>query len=134
MTGRGVKISPVRAEVSKHERLPATTRLAAILLLTGIFIYAGCATKTYGRMGALTDTEKGSMTCPDIASEMKKTYDFMNQIGKGSQASGADVAALLVDYGIGNEKEKKAAMDSAEQRLAQLKELSITRKCSAPAG
>ena len=111
-----------------------TARFAAILLLAGIFICEGCATKTYGRMDALTDAEKSSMTCGDVAAEMKKTYDFMNQVGRGSQASGADVAAQLIDYGIGNEKEKKAAMDSAGQRLAQLKELSIARKCGAPAG
>jgi hypothetical protein len=111
-----------------------TARLAAVFVLAGLFALAGCATKTYGRQSPLTESEKSSMTCRDIASEMAKTYDFMNQVGKGSQASAADVAAQLVDYGIGNEKEKKAAMDSAEQRLAQLKEWSISRKCSAPAG
>lgn len=82
----------------------------------------------------MTEAEKNNMTCSEIASEMKKTFDFMNQVNKGSQASGADVAALLIDYGIGNDSERKAALESAEKRLAQLKELSIARKCSAPTG
>lgn len=111
-----------------------TARLAAIFLLAGLFVFAGCATKTYGRLSGLTEIEKNNMTCREIAAEIGKTFDFMNQVNKGSQASGADVAALLIDYGIGNDSERKAALESAEKRLAQLKELSIARKCSAPTG
>ena len=109
-------------------------KLPAVLLLAGLLACQGCATKTYGRQSALTEAEKNNMTCSEIASEMKKTFDFMNQVNKGSQASAGDVAAQLIDYGIGNDIEKKAALESADQRLAQLKALSNTRKCSAPTG
>ena len=102
------------------------------MLLAGLLACEGCATKTYGRQSALTEAEQNSLTCPEIVAEMKKTFDFMNQVNKGSQASAGDVAAQLIDYGIGNEIEKKAARDSADQRLAQLKALSIARKCSVP--
>lgn len=107
--------------------------LAAVFLLTGLFVCAGCATKTYGRQSALTDAEKNNLTCPEIALEMGKTFNFMNQVNKGSQASAGDVVAQLVDSGSGNETEKKAALESAEKRLSQLKEVSVARKCSAPA-
>ena len=109
-------------------------RLLTALLLAGLLACEGCATKTYGRQSALTEAEKNNLTCGEIVAEMKKTFDFMNQVNKGSQASAGDVTAQLIDYGIGNDIEKKAALDSADQRLAQLKTLSNTRKCSAPAG
>lgn len=107
-------------------------RIAFVFLLAGIVVSAGCATKTYERMSPLTESEKTSMTCKDILVETAKSFDFMNKVNKGAQASGADVAAQLIDFGIGNEQEKKAALDSAEKRLAQLRELSIARKCEAP--
>ena len=105
------------------------SKLVAIIVLTGVLACAGCATKTYGRQGALTDAEKNSLTCREIDQESAKTLDFMNQVNKKAQASGADVVAQLLDYGIGNENEKKAALDSAEQRLVQLRDLRSAKKC-----
>ena len=106
--------------------------IAVVSLLAGVLLFEGCATKVYGRQSALTDAEKSNMTCREIALEIAKTYDFTNRVNKASQASAGDVVALMVDTGIGNDIERNAALESAAQRLAQLKELSIARKCGAP--
>ena len=70
-----------------------TARLAAIFLLAGLLVSEGCATKTYGRQSGLADAEKNNMICPEIALEIGKTFDCMNQVNKGSQASGGAAAS-----------------------------------------
>jgi hypothetical protein len=107
---------------------------AAGISLAALLALQGCATKTYGRLNPLTETEKSSLTCSDILTEITKVFAFTNSVNKGAQFSGGDVVAAAIDTGIGNEIEKKAALDSAAQRLNQLKELSLARKCPAPSG
>lgn len=101
---------------------------ASILVLASI---QGCATKTYGRQGSLTGYEKDSMTCREIDLETAKVMGFVDHVNKESEFSGRDVLAILGDFGIGNSLEKSAALESANKRLAQLRDQRDAKKCSA---
>jgi len=91
----------------------------------------GCATKTYGRQGTLTSYEKDSMTCREIELETAKVRGFIDHVNKESEFSGRDVLAILGDFGIGNNMEKSAALESANKRLEQLGEQRNAKKCGA---
>lgn len=101
--------------------------VAALLALSAA---QGCATKNYGRQGALTSYEKESMTCREIELDMAKTSGFVDHVNKESEFSGLDVLAILGDFGIGNSLEKSAALESATKRIEQLRELREAKKCS----
>ena len=104
------------------------------VLATSIVVLAavqGCATKTYGRQSALTDYEKSSMTCREIELDLAKTRGFIDHVNKESQFSGKDVLAILGDFGIGNNMEKSAALESANNRIASLSELRRAKPCPA---
>ncbi len=44
----------------------------------------------------------------------------------------ADVLAFLIDFGIGNALEKNAAIQSADDRIAHLKEMREKEGCTPP--
>ena len=100
----------------------------AVLMLA---LIQGCATKTYGRQGALTSYEKDSMTCREIDLDLAKTRGFVDHVNKESEFSGRDVLAMMGDFGIGNNMEKSAALESANKRIEQLRDLRNAKKCSA---
>lgn len=108
----------------KHLSLLAVSALA-------ILSVQGCATKTYGRQGSLTNYEKDVMTCREIDLESAKVRGFIDHVNKESEFSGRDVLAILGDFGIGNGMEKSAALESAKKRLEQLGEQRNTKKCGA---
>jgi len=101
------------------------------LSLAALTAIQGCATKTYGRQGTLTNFEKDSMSCREIDLEIAKTQGFVDSVNKESEFSGRDVLAILGDFGIGNSMEKSAALESANKRIAQLRELRDAKKCGA---
>lgn len=102
--------------------------LAAVLAISAL---QGCATKTYGRQGALTSYEKDTLTCREIELDTAKVQGFIDHVNKESEFSGRDVLAILGDFGIGNNLEKSAALESANTRLEQLRELRNAKKCDA---
>lgn len=100
---------------------------ASALVLLSI---QGCATKTYGRQGSLTSFEKDSMTCREIDLEIAKVNGFTEHVNKESEFSGRDVFAILGDFGIGNNLEKSAALESANKRTEQLRFQRDAKKCA----
>ena len=49
------------------------------VLVAGIVVLlAGCATKNYGRQGELTDYEKNTMSCRELALEQAKVMGFLD--------------------------------------------------------
>jgi hypothetical protein len=108
----------------KHLALSA---ISALVILS----IQGCATKTYGRQGTLTNYEKDSMTCREIELETAKVRGFVDHVNKESEFSGRDVLAILGDFGIGNSMEKSSALESANKRLEQLSEQRNAKKCGA---
>ncbi len=105
----------------------ATLLTASAILLLSV---QGCATKTYGRQGSLTSYEQDTMTCREIDLEAAKVRGFMDHVNKESEFSGRDVLAILGDFGIGNNMEKSAAIESANKRLEQLRVQHNAKKCS----
>ena len=89
----------------------------------------GCATKTYGRQGSLTNYERDSMNCREIDLDLAKTRGFIDHVNEESKFSGKDVLAILGDFGIGNNMEKSAAIESANARIVGLNELKRTKQC-----
>lgn len=90
---------------------------------------SGCATKNYGRQGELTQYEKNTMTCREIALEKAKVQGFKEHVEKESEFDGRSVLSFLGDFGVGNVIEKNAALKSANRRLEQLKEVEKQKNC-----
>jgi hypothetical protein len=105
--------------------------LSVVMAVLMLALIQGCATKTYGRQGALTSYEKDSMTCREIDLDLAKTRGFVDHVNKESEFSGRDVLAMMGDFGIGNNMEKSAALESANKRIEQLRDLRNAKKCSA---
>jgi len=101
------------------------------ILVVGLCLLAvqGCATKNYGRMGAVTDFERQTMTCREISLEQAKVSGFLQQVDKESQFDGRSVLSFLGDFGIGNTMEQSAAVESAATRMSALNSLSAQRGC-----
>jgi len=101
------------------------------ILVIGLCLLAaqGCATKNYGRLGAVTDFERQTMTCREIQFEQAKVSGFNQAVEKESEFSGRSVLSFLGDFGIGNVIEKNAALDSADSRAYQLRMLAFERHC-----
>ncbi|ALD90313.1 hypothetical protein CR3_1072 [Cupriavidus gilardii CR3] len=104
-------------------RVIAAAALAAIAA-------TGCATKNYGRQGALTDFEKQSMSCREIQLEQAKVQGFIERVNKESEFDGRSVLSFLGDFGIGNLMEKDSAMKSATDRSAQLQAVAAQKGCA----
>ena len=102
------------------------------LLLAAVFAQ-GCATKHYGRQDALTPYEKDTLTCRDIDLRTAEAREFIGRVEKESEFSGLDALAILIDFGIGNQIERSAALESAQKRLDDLRKLGDAKKCGVPA-
>lgn len=119
-----------KARKNKRKDEMKTINIGAAVLLVGYLAAQGCATKTYGRQGTLTPIEKDGLTCREIDLEVARTQGWIDQVNKESEFSGRDVLAILGDFGIGNALERSAAMESANNRMAQLRELKSGKKCA----
>lgn len=115
-----------------HIPMSRTFILTASIIAT--MSMQGCATKTYGRQGSLTAYEKDSMTCREIDLDLARTRGFIDHVNKESEFSGKDVLAILGDFGIGNNMEKSAAIESANKRIESLSALRTSKQCSANLG
>ncbi|WP_323017367.1 hypothetical protein [Castellaniella sp.] len=100
-----------------------------VLIAALVILLAGCATKNYGRQGELTDYEKNTMTCREVALEQAKVMGFLDHVQKESEFDGRSVLSFLGDFGIGNLMEKDNAIKSANTRLKQLQSVSAEKGC-----
>lgn len=101
----------------------------SLLILCITLSLTGCATKNYGRQGELTQYEKDTMTCREIALEKAKVQGFIEHVEKESKFDGRSVLSFLGDFGVGNVIEKGEALKSANTRLDQLKEVEKQKNC-----
>lgn len=101
----------------------------SLLILCITLSLTGCATKNYGRQGELTQYEKDTMTCREIALEKAKVQGFIEHVEKESKFDGRSVLSFLGDFGVGNVIEKGEALKSANKRLDQLKEAEKQKNC-----
>lgn len=89
---------------------------------------SGCATKMYGRQGEVTDVERTTMTCREIDLEIAKVHGYIERVERESRFDFKSVLSFLGDAGVGNVLEKRAAINSARDRLEQLNKAK-TEKC-----
>ena len=69
------------------------------------------------------------MTCREIDRELAKTRGFIDQVNKESEFSGRAALAFFGDFGIGNNMDKSAAIESANKRSEQFQGLRDAKKC-----
>ncbi|NPT54902.1 hypothetical protein [Paraburkholderia elongata] len=104
-------------------------KIQSVLVLAIGVLLSGCATKHYGREGELTQYEKSTMNCREIALESAKVDGFVRHVDDESQFNGRSILSFLGDFGIGNVLEKDAALDSAQTRQTELWAISTQRGC-----
>lgn len=103
------------------------SKTAAVTLVAAILTAQGCATANYGRQLPLAEGSKQVMGCKDIDNEIARVNEFIDKVKKDNPEG----SFIFNDFGIGNSNEKKAALESADRRLAQLAELKKEKKCDA---
>lgn len=102
-----------------------------VLVLTSVSILlSGCATKHYGRQPELTSFEESTLSCREMDLEIAKVEGFLQTVDDESSFDGRSVLSFLGDFGIGNVLEKNSAVDSANKRLDQLKDLRFKKQCN----
>ncbi len=103
------------------------SKTAALTLVAAILMAQGCATTHYGRQLPLAEGSKQVMGCKDIDAEIARVNEFIDQVKKDNP----ETSLVFMDFGVGNSREKKEALESADRRLAQLAELKKEKKCDA---
>lgn len=100
-----------------------------IMVIAGMFVISGCATKQYPQAPSVTSEESAALDCAAIKQEIAKTHSIQNEIETTGQFDGRTVLGALGDFGIGNGMAKSEARKKAQARLQQLESLK-TIKCS----
>lgn len=101
-----------------------------ISILLFFLVLAGCATQRFGRLSPLSEVEKQTLTCREVAIEIAKAEEFLFQTRRTrNDTNSAHVLGFLGDFGIGNVMEGDAAELSGNIRLKELKDLSVRKSC-----
>ncbi|PLP27300.1 hypothetical protein CWN01_09495 [Klebsiella pneumoniae] len=100
-----------------------------MMVIAGMFVISGCATKQYPQAPSVTSEESAALDCAAIKQEIAKTHSIQNEIETTGQFDGRTVLGALGDFGIGNGMAKSEARKKAQARLQQLESLK-TIKCS----
>lgn len=100
-----------------------------MMVIAGMFVISGCATKQYPQAPSVTSEESAALDCAAIKQEIAKTHSIQNEIETTGQFDGRTVLGALGDFGIGNGMAKSEARKKAQARLQQLESLK-TVKCS----
>lgn len=100
-----------------------------MMVIAGMFVISGCATKQYPQAPSVTSEESAALDCAAIKQEIAKTHSIQNEIETTGQFDGRTVLGALGDFGIGNGLAKSEARKKAQARLQQLESLK-TIKCS----
>lgn len=100
------------------------------LSVIAICLLTGCATEHFGREQRLTVTESNSIDCAQIDLEITKVDEFLRGVdAEWSDTKGRRFGAFLVDFGIGNHRERSDAIESADARRQQLVDLRTRKSC-----
>jgi|APSaa5957512535_1039671.scaffolds.fasta_scaffold137162_1 hypothetical protein len=93
-------------------------------------LFTGCATERFGRLQHVTQSEKNFLQCDAIQVELEKAQDFIIETNKeDNEFKGTDVLAFLGDFGIGNSMEVSSAIESASNRIIDLRALQGEKSC-----
>lgn len=103
-----------------------TLRLSA-LAMAGALV-SGCATKDFGRMEM---TPLAGMSCEQLAAEQQRVDRFRAAIDDKDDLDGRSAAAFLLDFGYGNHRDKKKALESASEREQSIAAARRSQGCAA---
>ena len=118
-----------------------------LLLIVLCSFLSACATKSYTKVEALSDQHKEKMTCELIQDDIDQTESVIKQTGDVSTGdkvfSGVGITMGILRASLGgfntedwktaaNVKEQQEALDKANLRLAQLKDLQSQKGCVTP--
>jgi hypothetical protein len=99
------------------------------ILVPAITTLSGCATKTYEREDAASAKDLAVMACYELDLELTKERDFIAYVNKDSKFDALDALAIVGDLGIGNELERKGALDGANKRIEKLQKIRAGKGC-----
>lgn len=95
-----------------------------------MFLLGACATQRYGRETRLSAVERQELSCREIRIELAKSQEFLASVqSQRSGLNGAQVLAIINDFGIGNAMEGEEAEASGKARVAELRELAAQKSC-----
>lgn len=93
----------------------------------------GCATSRYGREQPLIPAEQAAYDCPAIALEIAKCDAFTAGVfTQWDDTKGRRFGGFLMDFGIGDRRERDDALESSTTRRTELVSLANSKHCPAP--
>ena len=96
-------------------------------------LLASCATSHYGRELPVIPLEATTYDCPAIALEIAKCDAFTKGIyAQWSDSKGRRFWGFMMDFGIGDHRERNDALESAERRRGELVTLGAAKNCPTP--
>lgn len=109
------------------KKVISTTLLLAIISV----LFTACSTKRYGRLENVTQKEAKYLSCQALEVEVEKVQNFIQKVNtQNSKWSKEDILAFLGDLGIGNRMEVSEALESAQNRLNDLKTIQGQKACN----
>lgn len=105
----------------------------SIIALAAVVLLAGCATKQYPQLAAVSEAEAAAFDCKDIQLEIIKAESARAEIDRIGEFDGRTVIGFLGDFGMGNGMAKSTAYEKADARLMQLRNLQTAKGCQAQA-
>lgn len=101
-----------------------------IAIYAALALLVGCATERFGREQHVTQAEKVSLSCEQIDLEIAKVDGFLTDTQtEWDETKGRRFLAFFSDFGIGNHGERSDAIDSADERRAQLVDVRAIKQC-----
>ncbi len=92
----------------------------------------GCATQRYGREITLSAVERQEFSCREIRIGLAKSQEFLASVRRQRAGlNGAQVLAIINDFGIGNVMEGEEAEASGRVRQTELQQLAAQKSCPA---
>ena len=123
--------APAQLSTTLNRSSGRLQRRCLALCLLSVLGMQGCATKTYGRQPLVTTYERENMSCREIDLDIAKTQGFIDKVNQESKFSIRDVYAFFGDLTIGNHMEEHQALESANQRIQDFRQLSEAKHCPA---
>lgn len=102
-------------------------------LLIATVLLSGCATSHYGRELPVIPAERIAYDCAAIGLEIAKCDAFMNGVfQQWRDTEWRRAGGWLMDFGIGDHRERGDALESARVRRTALVDLGRAKDCPLP--
>lgn len=99
------------------------------MLVLSVVLLAGCATKQYPILAPVSADEARLFDCDTLSVEVARAQSTRAEIDEIGKFSPATVIGVLGDFGVGNGIAKSNAIEKADARLLQLRNLQTSKGC-----